>query len=77
MLSKQDAKFLLNVCKPFIKLNSFMKPKSISQSAISRFMNRNDFDDMISNEKVNSLVDEIYSSCLLFVDLYNDCQKIE
>lgn len=77
MLNKQDAKFLLNVCKPFIKLNFFFKNYNVSQSAVSRFMNYDKFDEMISNDKLNSLLGEIYSSCKLFTDLYDEAEKIE
>lgn len=75
MLPKNATKSLLRVCKEFIKLNYYLKSYNISQPAISRFINSDNYDEFISDQKLNKLCDEIYSSCLLYCDIYEEIKR--
>lgn len=76
MLSKAKCKILLRICMPYIKFNYYLKLLNISQPAISRFINKDNYDEFISLENVNELTDQIYSSCKLFCDIYEESKKI-
>lgn len=75
MLSKKSCKYLLRMCRTFIKLSFYIKSFNLSQPAISRFVTGDNYDEYISEKNLNKLCDEIYSSCLLYVDLYNELKN--
>lgn len=74
-MSKADCKSLLRIAKRFIKLSFYLNEFKISQPAISKFINYDNYDEFISQVNVNQLCDQIYSSCLLYVDMYNETKK--
>ena len=53
-----------------------MKVKSLHQSAISRFINYDEYNDMVGDRSLGILCDSIYSSCKDYVDLYENYKKI-
>ena len=71
MIDRQKYRFLLNVCKDFIKVNFYTKEFNLSQSALSRFINDPDY-NIIGDDTIKTLADEIYGSCLLYCDLYRE-----
>lgn len=76
IVNKKECKNFLRISKTFVKLNFYLKSYGISQPALSRFMNNDDYDAFISEKNLNKLVDEIYSSCKLYCDLYEEKKKI-
>lgn len=74
MKSKSDCKSFLRICKQIdiIKINSVLKDKNISQPAISKFINSDDYDDFISLDKVYTLCNEIYNACGFITDMYDE-----
>lgn len=76
-MTRQNCQFLLNVCKPFIKFRFYTETYKLSQSALSRFINSDTDKVMISDKTVNRMVDEIYNSCKMYIDLYEECKKIK
>lgn len=70
-LSKQECRNFLRICKDFIKINSYCKDYNLSQSAISRFINYDDY-DMIGETTLNIICDEIYNSAILIKDIYEE-----
>ena len=75
-MTKKEYKNLLRIARAFIKLNYFMKVKSLPQSAISRFINYDEYNDMVGDRSLGILCDSIYSSCKDYVDLYENYKKI-
>lgn len=77
MLSKEDCKKILRICKnaDFLKINSACKNNNVSSSAVYRFINGDEYDDMISEHKLQILCDEIYNSCSFIKDMYQDLDK--
>lgn len=73
-LTKKEAKRFLNVCKnvDIIKFNGIIKRNKLSQSSISRFLNSDIYDDMISLKQLEILIYELYNGCLFIVDMYNE-----
>lgn len=74
MLSKEDAKRFLRICKitGFIKFNVLCKDYNISQPALNRFMNSDDYDDFISLGNVLKMCDIIYNSTGFVNDMYKE-----
>lgn len=74
MLSKEDAKKFLRICKEcgFIKFAVLCKGYNISQPALNKFINSDDYDDFISEAKVLKMCDIIYNSCGFVVDMYKE-----
>lgn len=74
MLSKEDAKVFLRICKEtgFIKFNILAKGYSISAPALYKFMNSDDYDDFISEKNVLRMCEIIYNSCGFIVDMYRE-----
>lgn len=70
-LSKQECRYFLRIAKDFIKINSYCKDYNLSQSAISRFINYDDY-DMIGETTLNIICDEIYNSAILIKDIYEE-----
>lgn len=79
LLTKREAKTFLNVCKnvDIIKFNGIIKRNNLSQSSISRFLNSDIYDDMISINQLEILVNELYNGCLFIVDMYKENIKHE
>ena len=77
MLSKKQSKEFLRICKDvdFLKINPVCKDSNISSSAIYRFINTDDYDDMISEKKVAGVSEQLYNCCLFIVDVYKDIEK--
>lgn len=74
MLSKADAKRFLRIMKEcgFIKFNVLCKGYNISQPALNKFINSDDYDDFISEKNVLKMCDIIYNSCGFAVDMYKE-----
>ena len=74
VLSKEAAKKFLRICKSVdcIKFNSVIKNNNLSQPAINKFINSDDYDDFISLKKLSILCDELYNSCGFIVDMYRE-----
>lgn len=53
-----------------------MKIKSLPQSAISRFINYDEYNDMVGDKSLGILCDSIYGSCKDYVDVYETYKKI-
>ena len=72
IVTKSEGKEFLRICKSVdcIKFNSILKEFNISQPAISKFINSDDYDDFISLDKISKLCDELYNSCGFIVDMY-------
>lgn len=75
ILSKEQCRNFLRIAKDFIKINSYCKDYNLSQSAISRFINYDEF-DMVGDVTLNIICDEIYNSAILIKDIYEENQKI-
>lgn len=75
-MTKKECKNFLRISKVFVKHNFYLKSYGISQPALSRFINSDDYDMFISEKNVNKLVDEIYSSCKLYCDIYEEKKKV-
>lgn len=81
-VTKGEAKEFLRICKSvdLIKFNSVCKSNSISQPAISRFINTDSYDDFISLNNLEIMCNELYNSCGFIVDMYRQIinhEKIE
>lgn len=74
MLSKADAKRFLRIMKQtgFIKFNVLCKGYNISQPALNKFINSDDYDDFISEKNVLKMCDLIYNSCGFAIDMYKE-----
>ncbi len=74
MLSKEDAKKFLRICKStgFIKFNVLCKGYGISQPALNKFINSDDYDDFISEKNVLKMCDIIYNSTGFVNDMYKE-----
>lgn len=74
MLSKDDIKKFLRIVKDVdvIKFNALIKENNLSQPAISKFINSDDYDDFISLGKLEILVNEIYNTCGFVTDMYKE-----
>ena len=74
MLSKEDAKKFLRICKEtgFIKFSVLCKGYGISQPALNKFINSDQYDDFISEKNVLKACDLIYNSCWFIVDMYKE-----
>lgn len=74
MLSKEDAKRFLRICKEtgFIKFAVLCRGYDISQPALNKFINSDDYDDFISEQKVLKMCDIIYNSCGFVTDMYKE-----
>lgn len=73
VMTKEEARRFLRICKTcdFIKFNTFLKDKNISQPAFSRFLNDSSY-DMISDKKVIMVAEELYNSALFLKDMYEN-----
>lgn len=74
MLSKKDCKQFLRIVKEVdvIKLNAILKQYDISQPAISKFINSDNYDDFISLDKVITLCQVIYNTSGFISDMYRE-----
>ena len=74
MLTKEDAKKFLRICKNtgFIKFSALCKDYDISQPALNKFINSDDYDDFISLNKVLKMCDVIYNSTGFINDMYKE-----
>ena len=74
MLSKEDAKKFLRICKEsdFIKFNKLAKGYNISIPALYKFINSDQYDDFISQEQVIKMCDIIYNSTGFINDMYKE-----
>lgn len=74
MLSKEDAKKFLRICKDtgFIKFSVLCRGYDISQPALNKFINSDDYDDFISLQKVLKMCDVIYNSTGFINDMYKE-----
>lgn len=74
MLSKEDAKRFLRIMKnaEFIKYNVFCKQFNVSQPALSKFINSDEYDDFISEKKILIMCDAIYNGCGFITDAYRE-----
>lgn len=74
MLSKEDAKTFLRIVKEtgFVKFNVLCKGYGISQPALNRFINSDDYDNFISEGNVLKMCEIIYNSCGFVVDMYKE-----
>lgn len=73
-VTKAEAKIFLRICKNtnIIKFNSYLIENNISHSAVSKFINSDDYDDFIGLDKLQLLCDQIYNSCGFIVDMYRE-----
>lgn len=73
-MTKKEAKSFLNVCKnsSIIKFNEIVKRNNVSLSAVSRFINSDLYDDMISLKKLELICDDLYNTCGCITDLYKE-----
>lgn len=79
-MTKSECKKFLRMCKSldFVKINPFLKKYNISHSAVSKFINYDEYDDFISLKKLQMICEEIYNSCGFVVDMYSDiCKNVE
>lgn len=81
-MTKAEAKEFLRICKStdFIKMNPYLVRNGISHSAVSKFINYDQYDDFIGLDKLQGICDEIYNSCGFIVDMYRETilhEKIE
>lgn len=74
-MTKQNYRELLRIAKEFIKLNAYIKSYNLPQSAISRFTTDNNY-DMIGDKTLDKLCEEIYNSCILYKDIYEEYKNI-
>ena len=74
MLSKEDAKKFLRICKEsdFIKFNKLAKGYNISIPALYKFINSDQYDDFISQEQIIKMCDIIYNSTGFINDMYKE-----
>ena len=74
MLSKEDAKRFLRICKKsdFIKFNKLAKDYGISVASLYKFISSDDYDDFISEAKVLKMCNIIYNSTGFINDMYKE-----
>ena len=74
VLSKEDAKKFLRICKEtgFIKFNVLTRDYGISQPALNKFINSDDYDDYISLNSVLKACEIIYNSSGFIGDMYKE-----
>lgn len=74
MLSKEDAKTFLRICRDsgFIKFSVLCRDYNISQPALNRFINSDQYDDMISLNSVLKACNIIYNSTGFINDMYKE-----
>lgn len=77
VMNKEEAREFLRICKScdFIKFNTFLKDKNISQPAFSRFLSDTNYSDMISEKKVLLVAEELYSSAMFLKDIYESIEN--
>lgn len=61
-MRKADCRAFLTDIKPFVKISAFCKLLDISPSTVSLFMKSENNDYMISEERINDLVNLIVST---------------
>lgn len=74
-MQRSDYRTLLRIAKTFIKMNGFIENNQLSQSAISRFMNYDNF-DIISDKSLDILTSEIYNACSAYCHSYEELKKV-
>lgn len=76
VMTKEEARQFLRICKScdFIKFNTFLKDKNISQPAFSRFL-LDDSYNMISESKVITVAEELYNSAMFIQAMYEELDK--
>lgn len=74
VLTKEDAKKYLRLCKEsgFIKFNVLCKGYDISQPALNKFINSDDYDAFISEANVLKMCEIIYNSTGFINDMYKE-----
>lgn len=74
VLTKEDAKKFLRICKDsgFIKFNVLTKEYGISQPALNKFINSDNYDDYISLNNVLKACEIIYNSTGFVNDMYKE-----
>ena len=74
MLSKEDAKRFLRICKKtgFIKFNQLAKGYDISVPVLYKFISSDDYDNFISEAKVLKMCEIIYNSTGFINDMYKE-----
>lgn len=74
MLTKEDAKTFLRIVKStgFVKFSVLCRNSSISQPALNRFINSDDYDDFISTKNVLKICEVIYNSTGFVNDMYKE-----
>lgn len=74
MMTKDDAKKFLRIMKDtgFIKINALCNEYHISQPALYKFINSDEYDDFISTKKVLQMCDIIYNRCGFITDMYKE-----
>lgn len=58
-MTKQEFRELFQVLSYYLKMNKFLDKAGISPSNFSRFMKSDVYDDLISIDKLNSLLETI------------------
>lgn len=58
-MTKQDFREIFSVLSYYLKMNKFLEKAKISPSNFSRFMKSEVYDDLISLEKLNNLLEVI------------------
>lgn len=74
-MTRSDYRTLLRMAKTFVKMQGFIENNNISQSALSRFINYDNF-DIIGDKSLDTITNEIYNACCAYCHSYEEYKKI-